>query len=78
MKFNFYKKTEAEKEFEKNRTKFMVTCYRDEKPLVRQMNSTNTLAFNAWAYLTRAEPPFDEIRVSVATEEELKEWYGDI
>ena len=71
-----WEKTDIEKEFDKNEEQFIVTIYRDGKPCVWQMNNTDTLSFNIWSHLTKAEPLFDEIRVRVATEEDIEEWYG--
>ena len=74
---NPFEKTDIEKEFDKNKTELMMTVYKDGEERIWAMQNTDVLAFNVWSYLTKAEPKFDEIRIRVATEEEIKEWYED-
>lgn len=73
----WYEKTEIEKEFDDNDTELMMTVYKDGEERIRAMQNTKVIAFNVWSYLTKAEPTFDEIRIRVATEDEIKEWYED-
>lgn len=74
---NPFEKTDIEREFDKNDTELMMTVYRDGEECVLTMQNTKVIAFNIWSYLTKAEPKFDEIRIRVATEEEVKEWYEE-
>lgn len=73
----YTEKLDIEKEFDENETELMMTVYRDGKECIWTMQNTEVLAFNIWSYLTKAEPKFDEIRIRVATEEEIKEWNGE-
>lgn len=68
-----WEKTEIEKEFDNNTEELMMIAYKDGEARVWSMQNTDVLAFNVWAYLTKAEPVFDEIRIRIATEEERKE-----
>lgn len=74
---NPFEKTDIEREFDKNDTELMMTVYRDDEECVLTMQNTKVIAFNIWSYLTKAEPKFDEIRIRVATEEEVKEWHEE-
>lgn len=74
----YTEKTETEKEFDENDTELMMTVYRDGEECIWTMQNTKVLAFNVWSYLTKAKPKFDEIRIRVATEEEIKEWNGEL
>ena len=67
-------KYDIEKQFENNKVEFITAAFRDGEPMVWMMNSAETLAFNIWSYLTKAEPLFDEIRIRVATPEEIEAW----
>lgn len=67
-------KTEIEKAFDENKDWFMMTVYRNGEAQVWTMQNTDVLAFNVWSYLTQANPVFDEIRIRVATDEEVEEW----
>ena len=72
-----FEKLDIEREFDENDAKLMMTVYRDGEECVWTMQNTEVIAFNIWSYLTKAEPKFDEIRIRVATEEEVKEWYEE-
>lgn len=74
----YEEKTDIEKEFEKNDAELMMTVYKDGEECIWTMQNTEVLAFNVWSYLTKAEPKFDEIRIRVATKEEVKEWRGEL
>lgn len=66
--------TDLEREFMSSDVQFVTEISRDGKPMVWMMDNVETLAFNIWSCLTRAEPLFDEVRIRVATEENIKEW----
>lgn len=70
-------KTEIETAFDENKDWFMMTAYKDGKELVLTIQNTDVLAFNVWSYLTKAKPAFDEIRIRVATDDEVREWTTD-
>lgn len=63
-------KTQAEIDFEKDDVTFMTETYKDGKLMTISMDSTETIAFNTWSFLK----VFDEVRVRVATQEEIEEW----
>ena len=67
---------DIEKEYKNNNVEFITEFYRDGKMLVREMNNTDVLSFNVWSMLTHTKPKgeFDEVRIRVATDEEIKEW----
>lgn len=69
-------KMDIEKEYENNNVEFITEFYRDGKMLVREMNNTDVLSFNVWSMLTHTKPKgeFNEVRIRVATDEEIKEW----
>lgn len=74
----YTEKLDIEKEFDENETELMMTVYRNGEECIWTMQNTEVLAFNIWSYLTKAEPKFDEVRIRVATEEEIKEWNGEL
>lgn len=67
---------DIEKEFENNTVDFITDFYKDGELLVREMTSTDIMSFNVWSMLTHTNPKntFDEVRIRVATDEEIKEW----
>lgn len=67
-------KTDIEKEYEKSEPTYKTTVYRGDETCVEMMNSKETIGFNLWSMLTKSEPLFDEVRITLATEEEIKEW----
>lgn len=69
-------KSDIDKEYEENSVSFITDFYKDGELLVREMNNTDVLSFNIWSLLTHTDPEgmFDEVRVRVATAEEVKAW----
>ena len=66
-----------ENEFNQNDDWFFLEGYRDGKLLLKTMDNTEVLSFNVWSYLTKAEPPFDEVRIRRATEAEREAWESE-
>lgn len=65
---------EIDKEFNECETLFRKEAYMDGELVAVSMDTVDTLAFNTWAFLVTAEPKFDEVRIRVATDEEVEEW----
>lgn len=67
---------DLDKEYEENSVSFITDFYKDGELLVSEMNNTDVLSFNIWSLLTHTDPEgvFDEVRVRVATPEEVKAW----
>lgn len=74
---NRIEKTDIERAFDENKVWFMMTAYKDGEEQVLTIQNTDVVAFNVWSYLTKAKPVFDEIRIRVATDEEVAEWVTD-
>ena len=68
------KMTDIEREFHESETMFIADAYMDEELVAYHLDSVDTLGFNTWSYLMKAVPKFDEIRIRVATEEDLAEF----
>lgn len=69
---NYDARTELEKKFEKSNIEYMFEALMDEELVCWRIESKDTMAFNIWSFLTQAEPNFDEIRIRVATEQDLE------
>lgn len=67
------KKTKEDIEFENCDKLFLTETFKDGEQTTISMNTTDTLAFNTWAFLTGAE--FDEVRIRIATPEEVEKWF---
>lgn len=66
--------SEINQAFEENTESFFMDAYRDGELRVKAIENTSVIAFNIWSFLTRAEPKFDELRIRLATAEEVEAW----
>lgn len=66
--------TNIEKEYRENQDQFMLVGYKDNRPVMEMLQNTTVLAFNLWSFLTKFEPPLDEVRIRYVTDEEAEQW----
>ena len=69
-------RTDIEREFHESEAQFVFEAYTGDEPMVWRIDNVDTLAFNIWSFLTKAQPQFDEIRIRVATEEDIEDLEG--